>query len=72
MGRGYAWLDAGTPDSLLDAAHFVQTIERRQGTRIACLEEIAVRCGYISVDELRALIRPIIERRLRSISAQVY
>jgi glucose-1-phosphate thymidylyltransferase len=54
MGRGYAWLDAGTPDSLLDAAQFVQTIERRQGTRIACLEEIAFRKGYISADQLEA------------------
>ncbi len=59
MGRGFAWLDAGTPDSLLDAAHFVQTIERRQGTRIACLEEIAVRSGSISLAELRTLIQSI-------------
>jgi glucose-1-phosphate thymidylyltransferase len=53
MSRGYAWLDAGTPDSLLDAAQFVQTIERRQGTRIACLEEIAFRKGFISVEQLK-------------------
>lgn len=59
LGRGYAWLDAGTPDSLLEAAHFVQTMERRQGTRIACLEEIATRLGYISVQQLEALAAPI-------------
>jgi glucose-1-phosphate thymidylyltransferase len=59
LGRGYAWLDAGTPDSLLEAAHFVQTMERRQGTRIACLEEIATRLGYISVEQLETLAAPI-------------
>lgn len=59
LGRGYAWLDAGTPDSLLESAHFVQTIERRQGTRIACLEEIATRLGYISLAQLEALAAPI-------------
>jgi len=47
MGRGYAWLDTGTPDSLLEAAEFVGTLERRQGMKIACPEELAFRMGYI-------------------------
>ncbi len=59
IGRGYAWLDTGTPDSLLEAASFVQTMERRQGLRIACLEEIAFKMGFISLDALRDLARPI-------------
>jgi glucose-1-phosphate thymidylyltransferase len=59
MGRGFAWLDAGTPDSLLEAAQFVQVVERRQGQRIACLEEIAMRKGYISSNELLRLAEPI-------------
>ncbi len=50
--RGFAWLDAGTPDSLLDSAHFIQTIEKRQGLKIACLEEIAYRKGFISKEKL--------------------
>jgi glucose-1-phosphate thymidylyltransferase len=55
MGRGYAWLDTGTPDSLLEAAEFVSTLEKRQGFRIACPEEVAFRQGYISRDQLQAL-----------------
>lgn len=55
MGRGYAWLDTGTPDSLLEAAEFVGTLERRQGFKIACPEEIAFRMGYIGAQELHAL-----------------
>ena len=56
MGRGYAWLDTGTPDSLLEAAEFVGTLERRQGTKIACPEEIAFRMGFIDEQELNAAI----------------
>ncbi len=55
MGRGYAWLDTGTPDSLLEAAEFVATLEKRQGFRISCVEEIAYRLGYIDRNQLEAL-----------------
>jgi len=59
MGRGYAWLDTGTHESLLEASHFIETIERRQGLKIACPEEIAFRMGYISGAKLKALARPL-------------
>jgi len=52
MGRGVAWLDTGTPESLLDAANFIKVLEGRQGLKIACLEEIAYRLGYISADQV--------------------
>jgi glucose-1-phosphate thymidylyltransferase len=55
MGRGYAWLDTGTPDSLLEAAEFVRTLEKRQGFKIACPEEVALSQGYISTDEFEKL-----------------
>ncbi|MBB3349621.1 glucose-1-phosphate thymidylyltransferase RfbA [Sphingomonas sp. BK069] len=54
MGRGYAWLDTGTHDSLLEASEFVRTLQHRQGIQIACLEEIAFEMGFISVDQARA------------------
>jgi glucose-1-phosphate thymidylyltransferase len=52
MGRGYAWLDTGTMDSLLEASEFVSTLERRQGLKIGCPEEIALRLGYVTIDEI--------------------
>lgn len=55
MKRGFAWLDTGTQDSLLEASQFVQIIQKRQGIKISCLEEIAYRMNYISLDELNAL-----------------
>ena len=59
MGRGFAWLDTGTHDSLLEAGQFIATIEKRQGQKIACLEEIAWRSGWIGNDELRRLAAPL-------------
>ncbi len=57
MGRGYAWLDTGTHDSLLDASNFIATIERRQGLKIGCIEEIALRKNFISKERLNELIK---------------
>jgi glucose-1-phosphate thymidylyltransferase len=59
LGRGFAWLDTGTYDSLLDAAEYVRIIEQRQGLKIACIEEIAYRLGYINRDQLIELARPL-------------
>jgi glucose-1-phosphate thymidylyltransferase len=54
LGRGFAWLDTGTHESLLEASHFVETIEKRQGYKIACLEEIAFNNGWLTVAELKS------------------
>lgn len=61
LGRGYAWFDAGTHDSLLQAGEFVRTIQQRQGFQIACLEEIAYRLGYIDDEALRRLAEPLLK-----------
>lgn len=59
MGRGMAWLDTGTHDSLLEASNFIATIENRQGLKVACIEEIAFRYGYINREQLLALAEPL-------------
>ena len=59
LGRGFAWLDTGTHDSLLDAANYIATIERRQGMKVACLEEIAWRKGWIDSAQLERLAEPM-------------
>ena len=59
MGRGYAWLDTGTHESLLEASMFIQTIENRQGLKVACIEEIAYEMGYISKEKLLELAQPL-------------
>jgi glucose-1-phosphate thymidylyltransferase len=59
MQRGYAWLDTGTHDSLLEASQFIATLERRQGLKIACVEEIAWRNGFISSGQLEKLAAPL-------------
>jgi glucose-1-phosphate thymidylyltransferase len=61
LGRGYAWLDTGTPDSLLDAANYIATIERRQGLKIGCIEEIAYRMGNIDEMQLKKVINQLPE-----------
>jgi glucose-1-phosphate thymidylyltransferase len=59
MGRGYAWLDTGTHDSLLDASQFIATLEKRQGLKVACPEEVAFRMGWIDAEQLRRLAQPL-------------
>jgi glucose-1-phosphate thymidylyltransferase len=63
MGRGYAWLDTGTHESLLEAAQFIEIIEKRQGLKVACLEEIAFEQGYISKEQLIALAQPLLKNQ---------
>ena len=61
MGQGTAWLDTGTHQSLLDAGNFIRVIEERQGLKVACLEEIAYRLGYITADQVMALAAPLVK-----------
>ncbi|WKB35511.1 glucose-1-phosphate thymidylyltransferase RfbA [Terrilactibacillus sp. S3-3] len=71
LGRGFAWLDTGTHESLLDASMFIQTIESRQSLKVACLEEIAYRKGYIDADQLFELAQPFKKNKLRSIFIKI-
>ncbi|GIJ97810.1 glucose-1-phosphate thymidylyltransferase [Capnocytophaga stomatis] len=63
LGRGFAWLDTGTHDSLSEASNFVETIEKRQGLKISCLEEIAYRKGWISADKIKELAQPMLKNQ---------
>ena len=63
LGRGFAWLDTGTHDSLSEASNFVETLEKRQGLKISCLEEIAYRKGWISAEKLRELAQPMLKNQ---------
>jgi glucose-1-phosphate thymidylyltransferase len=77
MGRGYAWLDTGTHDSLLEASQFIATLEKRQGLKVACPEEIAYRSGWISAERLAALAQPMLKNGygqylMRIATAQVF
>ena len=68
LGRGFAWLDTGTHDSLMEAGQFIETIEKRQGLKVACLEEIAFRMKYIDKTQLKKLAEPLQEKWVWSIS----
>ncbi|ABM93588.1 glucose-1-phosphate thymidylyltransferase RfbA [Methylibium petroleiphilum] len=77
LGRGYAWLDTGTHDSLLDAGQFIATLEKRQGLKVACPEEVAFRAGWISAEQLEALAAPMLKNSygqylLRVLREKVY
>ena len=77
MGRGYAWLDTGTHDSLLEASQFIATLEKRQGLKVACPEEIAWRNGWIDAAQIQALAQPMAKNGygqylLRLIGEKVY
>ena len=63
LGRGFAWLDTGTHDSLAEASIFVEVIEKRQGLKVACLEGIAYRMGWITADRLREIAQPMIKNQ---------
>ena len=65
LGRGYAWLDTGTPDSLLDASNYIATMERRQGLKIGCIEEVAFRMGYIDKGQFKEIIDKMSENDYR-------
>ena len=64
LGRGFAWLDTGTHESLAHASNFVETIEKRQGLQVSCLEEIAFKRGWISVERLKEIAEPNIIKKI--------
>lgn len=72
MGRGIAWLDTGTPDALLEASHFIHTIEQRQGYKIACLEEIALTQGYIAPEAYFSVVQSYPESAYKEYCLQVW
>ena len=61
LGRGFTWLDTGTHESLLEAAQFIHTIEKRQGLKVACLEEIAYHMGYVDAAQIEGLAKPLLK-----------
>ena len=63
FGRGFAWLDTGTHDSLAEASIYIETIEKRQGLKVACLEEIAYRNGWVTADHLREVAAPMLKNQ---------
>jgi glucose-1-phosphate thymidylyltransferase len=63
LGRGFAWLDTGTHDSLTEATNYIETIEKRQGLKVACLEGIAYRNGWISEEKMRELAKPMLKNQ---------
>ena len=71
LGRGFAWLDTGTHDSLSEASTFIEVIEKRQGLKIACLEGIAYRMGWITADRMRELAQPMIKNQYGQYLLQV-
>ena len=71
LGRGFAWLDTGTHDSLSEASTFIEVIEKRQGLKVACLEGIAFRKGWITADKMRALAQPMLKNQYGQYLLQV-
>ena len=71
LGRGFAWLDTGTHESLAEASTYIEVIEKRQGLKIACLEEIAFRKGWITADKLRELAKPMIKNQYGQYLAKI-
>ena len=71
MGRGFAWLDTGTHDSLSEASTFIEVIEKRQGLKVACLEGIAFRQGWIDADKMRELAQPMLKNQYGQYLLQV-